>query len=48
MALTLAAEMLPYSVVKADAFSPTCLSTARRSFRSSRSSPCSSAIRNTG
>ncbi len=47
MAPTLAAEMLPYSVVNCLAFSPTNWSMARRSFRSSSSRPASSATLNT-
>ena len=47
MAPTLAALMLPYSVVNLLALSPTCCSMARRSFRSSSSMPLSSAILNT-
>ncbi len=42
-----AADTLPYSVVNSFAFSPTYCSIARRSFRSSSSRPCSSAILNT-
>jgi di/tricarboxylate transporter len=42
-----AVEMLPYSVVKVFAFSPTCWTIARRSLRSSSSRPWSSAILNT-
>jgi len=44
IAPTLAAETLPYWVVNSLAFSPTCCSIARRSFRSSSASPWSSAI----
>src|SRR5574343_1357960 len=47
MAPTLAALMLPYSVVNSLALSPTYWSMARRSFRSSSSRPLSSAILNT-
>jgi hypothetical protein len=47
MAPTLAALMLPYSVVNCLALSPTYCSMARRSFRSSSSRPLSSAILNT-
>ena len=47
MAPTLAALTLPYCVVNCLAFSPTKLSMLRRSFRSSSSSPLSSAILNT-
>ncbi|MNU73311.1 hypothetical protein D3C71_627900 [compost metagenome] len=47
IAPTLAALMLPYSVVNWLAFSPTYCSMARRSFRSSSSMPLSSAILNT-
>ena len=47
MAPTLAELMLPYSVVKSLALSPTYCSMARRSFRSSSSRPLSSAILNT-
>ena len=42
-----AADTLPYSVVNSLACSPTCCTMARRSFRSSSSSPLSSAILNT-
>jgi len=35
-------EMLPYSVVKSLALSPTCCTIARRSLKSSNSSPLSS------
>ena len=42
-----AVEMLPYSVVKVFAFSPTYWTMARRSLRSSSSMPLSSAILNT-
>ena len=44
MAPTLAALTLPYSVVNSLAWSPTCCSMARRSFRSSSARPSSSAI----
>ena len=47
MAPTLAALMLPYSVVNCFALSPTCCSMARRSFMSSSAMPASSAILNT-
>ena len=44
MAPILAALILPYSVVKSEAFSPTQWHIARRSFMSNSSSPSSSAI----
>ncbi len=47
MAPMLAVLTLPYSVLNCAALSPTCCSIARRSFRSSSSSPLSSAILNT-
>ena len=47
MAPMLAVEMLPYSVVKSFALSPTYCTIARRSLKSSSSMPLSSAILNT-